>query len=283
MIPDDHFLRALDDLRRLVSLPSVSARGDNLVECAQAVRDLLDEAGFRTEICRGGIGPYRRRRDRRRAADRHDLQSLRRPAGGSRRALAEPALRAHRAGWTMVRTRCRRRQGRVRQPPCRLALVPGAASRRLAVQADLAGGRRGGDRQSVVGRVPEATLSGREGRCLLVGIWRDQFERASHHPLRIQGRDGRRAALPDREGRSAFEPRRRLRQSPLASRRRDRIVARQVRARPDRRLLRCRPGAGARRKAISRPALPSRSTASFRRRAGSGFCRASTTRISIRR
>jgi acetylornithine deacetylase/succinyl-diaminopimelate desuccinylase-like protein len=58
MIPDDHFLRALDDLRRLVSLPSVSARGDNLVECAQAVRDLLDEAGFRTEICDGGIGPY---------------------------------------------------------------------------------------------------------------------------------------------------------------------------------------------------------------------------------
>ena len=194
---------------------------------------------------RRGDRPLCRRRDRRRAADRHDLQSLRRPTGGSRRALAQPAVRAHRAGWTMVRTRCRRRQGRVHQPPRRLALVPGAASRPLAVQADLAGGRRRGDRQSVVGGVPEAALSGREGGCLLVGIWRDRFERAPHHPLRIQGRDGRRAALPDREGRSAFEPRCRLRQSPLASRRRDRIVARQVGARPDRRLLRCRPGAGA--------------------------------------
>jgi len=58
MAPNDHFLRAVDDLRRLVSLPSVSARGDNLVECARAVRDLLDEAGFRTEICDGEIGPY---------------------------------------------------------------------------------------------------------------------------------------------------------------------------------------------------------------------------------
>ncbi|WP_201830147.1 M20/M25/M40 family metallo-hydrolase [Microvirga zambiensis] len=58
MIPNDHFLRALDDLRHLVSLPSVSARGDNLVECAQVVRDLLDEAGFQTELCGGEIGPY---------------------------------------------------------------------------------------------------------------------------------------------------------------------------------------------------------------------------------
>jgi acetylornithine deacetylase/succinyl-diaminopimelate desuccinylase-like protein len=58
MIPNDHFIRALNDLRRLVSLQSVSARGDNLVECAQAVRDLLDGAGFQTEISDGGIGPY---------------------------------------------------------------------------------------------------------------------------------------------------------------------------------------------------------------------------------
>ena len=60
-------------------------------------------------------------------------------------------------------------------------------------------------------------------------------------------------------------------------------LARQVGARPDRRLLRCRPGADASGKRSGVAALRSRSTASFRRRAGSVFCKASTKRISIRR
>ena len=210
---DDEVARARGDLRRLVAFPRSARAGKSSSNAPQAVRDLLDEAGFRTEIHPRRDRPLRRRRDRRRAADRHGLQSLRRAARGPGRLVAQPAVRDDRARWALVRTRRCRRQGRVHQPPCRLAPVPGTASRTLAVQAHLARRRRGGDRQPVAGSVPEATLSGREGRCLLVGIWRDRFERASHHPLRLQGRDGRRAALQDGESRSAFEPRRRLRQS----------------------------------------------------------------------
>ena len=55
---NDHLLRAGTDLRRLVAIPSVSARAQNLPECAEAVRDLLDGAGFQTEIHSGGIGPF---------------------------------------------------------------------------------------------------------------------------------------------------------------------------------------------------------------------------------
>ncbi len=58
MVPQDHFLRAREDLRRLLAIPSVSARGEKLVECAEAVRDLLAEAGFHTEIHPGQVGPF---------------------------------------------------------------------------------------------------------------------------------------------------------------------------------------------------------------------------------
>ena len=54
---DDHLLRARDDLGRLVAIPSVSAKGQNLSECASAVRDLLAGAGFQTESHPGEIGP----------------------------------------------------------------------------------------------------------------------------------------------------------------------------------------------------------------------------------
>ncbi len=54
----DRLLQAKDDLKRLVSIPSVSARGEALPECANAVRDLLAEAGFRTEIHPGEVGPF---------------------------------------------------------------------------------------------------------------------------------------------------------------------------------------------------------------------------------
>ncbi len=54
----DHLQRAKEDLRRLVAIPSVSARGQQLSECADAVRDLLVEAGFRTEIHPGDVGPF---------------------------------------------------------------------------------------------------------------------------------------------------------------------------------------------------------------------------------
>ncbi|MBL0404549.1 M20/M25/M40 family metallo-hydrolase [Microvirga aerilata] len=55
---DDHLLRAKDDLGRLVAIPSVSAKGQNLSECASAVRDLLAGAGFQTETHPGEIGPF---------------------------------------------------------------------------------------------------------------------------------------------------------------------------------------------------------------------------------
>jgi acetylornithine deacetylase/succinyl-diaminopimelate desuccinylase-like protein len=58
MLPFEHLVRAREDLRRLVSIPSVSARGECLSECAHAVRDLLVAAGFQTEICAGDIGPF---------------------------------------------------------------------------------------------------------------------------------------------------------------------------------------------------------------------------------
>ena len=50
--------RAKEDLRRLVAIPSVSARGESLADCAEAVRELLTEAGFRTEIHPGEVGPF---------------------------------------------------------------------------------------------------------------------------------------------------------------------------------------------------------------------------------
>jgi acetylornithine deacetylase/succinyl-diaminopimelate desuccinylase-like protein len=58
MVPQHHFLRAREDLRRLVAIPSVSARSESLPECADAVRNLLAGAGFRTEIHPGEIGPF---------------------------------------------------------------------------------------------------------------------------------------------------------------------------------------------------------------------------------
>jgi acetylornithine deacetylase/succinyl-diaminopimelate desuccinylase-like protein len=58
MLPKENLLRAREDLRRLVGIPSVSARGEGLSECAHAVRDLLAGAGFETEICAGEIGPF---------------------------------------------------------------------------------------------------------------------------------------------------------------------------------------------------------------------------------
>jgi acetylornithine deacetylase/succinyl-diaminopimelate desuccinylase-like protein len=57
-MPADHLQRAKEELRRLVAIPSVSARGQQLSECAGAVRDLLAEAGFQTEIRAGNIGPF---------------------------------------------------------------------------------------------------------------------------------------------------------------------------------------------------------------------------------
>jgi acetylornithine deacetylase/succinyl-diaminopimelate desuccinylase-like protein len=58
MVPQNHFQQAREDLRRLIAIPSVSARGENLSECADAVRDLLTEAGLRTEIYPGEVGPF---------------------------------------------------------------------------------------------------------------------------------------------------------------------------------------------------------------------------------
>ncbi len=58
MLPHDHLVRASEELRCLVAIPSVSARGEKLVECAQAVRYLLAEAGFDTEIQPGDVGPF---------------------------------------------------------------------------------------------------------------------------------------------------------------------------------------------------------------------------------
>jgi acetylornithine deacetylase/succinyl-diaminopimelate desuccinylase-like protein len=58
MLPHDHLVRASEELRRLVVIPSVSARGEKLAECAEAVRDLLAEAGFATDIQPGDVGPF---------------------------------------------------------------------------------------------------------------------------------------------------------------------------------------------------------------------------------
>jgi acetylornithine deacetylase/succinyl-diaminopimelate desuccinylase-like protein len=58
MLPHDHLVKASEELRRLVAIPSVSARGEKLVECAEAVRDLLAESGFNTEIQPGDVGPF---------------------------------------------------------------------------------------------------------------------------------------------------------------------------------------------------------------------------------
>lgn len=58
MLPHEHLSKAKEELRRLVAIPSVSARGERLPECAEAVRDLLSEAGFATEIQPGDVGPF---------------------------------------------------------------------------------------------------------------------------------------------------------------------------------------------------------------------------------
>jgi acetylornithine deacetylase/succinyl-diaminopimelate desuccinylase-like protein len=58
MTLDEYVARGRDDLRRLVAIPSVSARGEGLGECAETIRGLLEEAGFRTEIHPGQVGPF---------------------------------------------------------------------------------------------------------------------------------------------------------------------------------------------------------------------------------
>jgi acetylornithine deacetylase/succinyl-diaminopimelate desuccinylase-like protein len=55
---ENEFLRAREDLRQLVAIPSVSARAEYLVEAAEAARALLADAGFATEIHPGEIGPF---------------------------------------------------------------------------------------------------------------------------------------------------------------------------------------------------------------------------------
>jgi len=49
---------AITDLAELVKIPSVSARGQELDSCAREVGDLLEDAGFTTEICAGEVGPF---------------------------------------------------------------------------------------------------------------------------------------------------------------------------------------------------------------------------------
>ena len=58
MTLDEYVARGRDDLRRLVAIPSVSARGEGLGECAETIRSLLEEAGFRTEIHPGQVGRF---------------------------------------------------------------------------------------------------------------------------------------------------------------------------------------------------------------------------------
>lgn len=55
---DDAVNRGREDLARLVAIPSVSAEGRCLNEAATLVRDLLDDAGFATEIHPGSVGPF---------------------------------------------------------------------------------------------------------------------------------------------------------------------------------------------------------------------------------
>lgn len=49
---------ARKDLSDLVAIPSVSARGEGLKECAQKIDDLLSSAGFKTEQHQGDVGPF---------------------------------------------------------------------------------------------------------------------------------------------------------------------------------------------------------------------------------
>lgn len=49
---------AILDLARLVAIPSVSARGEGLDECARTVAQMLDDAGFQTEIHAGSVAPF---------------------------------------------------------------------------------------------------------------------------------------------------------------------------------------------------------------------------------
>jgi acetylornithine deacetylase/succinyl-diaminopimelate desuccinylase-like protein len=50
--------RAIADLKQLVALPSVSALGQQMQPCAEAVRDLLTEAGFEATLHPGEIAPF---------------------------------------------------------------------------------------------------------------------------------------------------------------------------------------------------------------------------------
>jgi len=48
----DRYVRVLSDL---VAIPSVSARGEHMDDCARLVADLLAERGFRVRMARAGI------------------------------------------------------------------------------------------------------------------------------------------------------------------------------------------------------------------------------------
>ncbi|MBD9596910.1 M20/M25/M40 family metallo-hydrolase [Ensifer sp. ENS05] len=58
MIAANELERAKEDLRRLVSIRSVSARSEGLDECASAVAQLLSDEGFATRIHSGEIAPF---------------------------------------------------------------------------------------------------------------------------------------------------------------------------------------------------------------------------------
>ncbi|TGR65735.1 M20/M25/M40 family metallo-hydrolase [bacterium M00.F.Ca.ET.194.01.1.1] len=57
-VPPDLFAVATRNLADLVSIPSVSARGEGLEACADAIETLLQDAGFRTEQHPGNVGPF---------------------------------------------------------------------------------------------------------------------------------------------------------------------------------------------------------------------------------
>ncbi|QWK81638.1 M20/M25/M40 family metallo-hydrolase [Ochrobactrum sp. BTU1] len=59
MNKDNEFLSsAINDLSELIKIPSVSARGQSLIACADKVAALLKADGFKTEIFPGDVGPF---------------------------------------------------------------------------------------------------------------------------------------------------------------------------------------------------------------------------------
>ena len=169
---DEHLDESLADLTRLTAIPSVSSKGEHMDEAARYVAELLDGAGFTTQILpTGGFPVVYADSGEQGWAHAALLQPLRRAAGGAAGPVGVAALRRRGARRAHLRARHLRRQGTGHLADRGDARGAGR-HRRLSGASEVRRRGRGGDRQPASGAVRRASRRPAQGRRLRLGVRR---------------------------------------------------------------------------------------------------------------